>query len=133
MYEAQTGGHSGQHTSPAQASRRPPVDDSTILVCTQDHEASASALCEVAVNTLHARAESASAAADNKDTKRNKPREGRRRSMTQTTLSLSINKEPGFTICRVCDILYNPLNEKDRKEHARRHAAYVSRSKGKTA
>ena len=47
------------------------------------------------------------------------------REMTQTTLNLSIHKEPGFTICSVCDLLYNPLNEKDRKEHKRLHAAYL--------
>ncbi len=55
-----------------------------------------------------------------------------RRDMTQTTLSLSVQKEPGFTICGVCDLLYNPLNEKDRREHNRRHAAY-SRSKKRAA
>ncbi len=54
------------------------------------------------------------------------------REMTQTTLSLSVQKEPGFTICGVCDLLYNPLNEKDRKEHNRRHAAF-SRNKKKVA
>lgn len=52
--------------------------------------------------------------------------------MTQTTLSLSVQKEPGFTICGVCDLLYNPLNEKDRKEHSKRHAAF-SRSKRRVA
>lgn len=41
----------------------------------------------------------------------------------QTTLSLSIGHDPGFRICRDCDMLYNPLNEKDRKDHARLHAA----------
>lgn len=41
----------------------------------------------------------------------------------QTTLSLSLKDEPGFRICNDCGMLYNPLNEKDRKDHARRHAA----------
>ncbi|AEO60022.1 hypothetical protein MYCTH_2308818 [Thermothelomyces thermophilus ATCC 42464] len=52
--------------------------------------------------------------------------------MMQTTLSLSVQKEPGFILCGVCDILYNPFNEKDRKEHNRRHAA-SSRKRRKTA
>ncbi|KAK3689652.1 hypothetical protein B0T22DRAFT_176175 [Podospora appendiculata] len=50
--------------------------------------------------------------------------------MVQTTLSLSIKPDPGFTLCKECGILYNPLNEKDRKEHKTRHAAHV-RSKRK--
>ncbi|KAL2194810.1 hypothetical protein P885DRAFT_70840 [Corynascus similis CBS 632.67] len=56
----------------------------------------------------------------------------RAKDMTQTTLSLSIHKEPGFTLCGICDILYNPLNEKDRREHNRRHAAF-SRKRRRTA
>ncbi|KAB5542457.1 hypothetical protein GE09DRAFT_243070 [Coniochaeta sp. 2T2.1] len=54
--------------------------------------------------------------------------EGKRRvpkATVQTTLNIS--DKPGFTICKDCDMLYNPLNEKDRKDHARRHAATMRR------
>ncbi|KAK0712981.1 hypothetical protein B0T26DRAFT_350079 [Lasiosphaeria miniovina] len=51
--------------------------------------------------------------------------------MVQTTLSLSVNPDPGFTVCKDCGILYNPLNEKDRKEHKTRHAAHA-RSRGRS-
>ncbi|KAM7220695.1 hypothetical protein V8F06_003931 [Rhypophila decipiens] len=57
--------------------------------------------------------------------KKKKPKE-----LVQTTLSLAINPGPGFTVCKDCGILYNHLNENDRKEHKRRHAAHV-RSKTK--
>ncbi|KAI1344447.1 hypothetical protein F5Y15DRAFT_366619 [Xylariaceae sp. FL0016] len=40
----------------------------------------------------------------------------------QTTLSLSITDQ-GFTECKECNMLYNPLHEKDARLHARRHAA----------
>ncbi|KAK0649354.1 hypothetical protein B0T16DRAFT_409908 [Cercophora newfieldiana] len=50
--------------------------------------------------------------------------------MVQTTLNLSLNPDSGFKICKECGILYNPLNEKDRKEHKKQHAAYV-RNKAK--
>ncbi|KAK1753045.1 hypothetical protein QBC47DRAFT_387602 [Echria macrotheca] len=49
--------------------------------------------------------------------------------MKQTTLSLAIDPKPGFTICRECDVLYNPLNESDRQEHKKRHAAYLRKKK----
>jgi hypothetical protein len=49
--------------------------------------------------------------------------------LTQTTLSLAIDEKPAFTVCDVCHILYNPLNEKDRLEHSRRHAAYCRAAK----
>lgn len=45
------------------------------------------------------------------------------RATVQTTLALS--DDPAFTICNDCEMLYNPLNERDRKDHARRHAAAV--------
>ncbi|KAI1331552.1 hypothetical protein F5Y16DRAFT_270826 [Xylariaceae sp. FL0255] len=45
-----------------------------------------------------------------------------RTSVVQTTLSLSLN-EKGYTECKDCDMLYNPLHEPDVKHHARRHAA----------
>ncbi|KAK3384981.1 hypothetical protein B0H63DRAFT_501146 [Podospora didyma] len=51
--------------------------------------------------------------------------------MVQTTLSLSIAPHAGFTVCKDCGILYNPLNEKDRMEHKKRHAAHV-RSRAKS-
>lgn len=44
--------------------------------------------------------------------------------MVQQTLSLSIS-ETGFTECRECSMLYNPLHEKDRRFHARQHAAIL--------
>jgi hypothetical protein len=47
----------------------------------------------------------------------------------QTTLSLSVGNEPGFRICKDCNMLYNPLNEKDRKDHAREHAASSRRKR----
>ncbi|KAK4192313.1 hypothetical protein QBC35DRAFT_246489 [Podospora australis] len=60
-----------------------------------------------------------------------KKRKQKAKEMVQTVLSLSVNKDPGIIICKDCGILYNPLNEKDRKEHKRRHAAHV-RSLGKS-
>ena len=59
-----------------------------------------------------------------------KPRKQPAKEKVQTTLSLAINPGPGFTICKECGVLYNPLNEKDRKEHKKQHAAYL-RSKAK--
>lgn len=47
-----------------------------------------------------------------------------KRPLVQTTLSLSA-QELAFTLCGECGILYNPLNERDRKDHARRHAAHL--------
>lgn len=44
--------------------------------------------------------------------------------MVQQTLSLSMS-ETGFTECRECSMLYNPLHEKDRRYHARQHAAIM--------
>ncbi|KAM7186450.1 hypothetical protein V8F20_011385 [Naviculisporaceae sp. PSN 640] len=54
-----------------------------------------------------------------------KKKKKKQKELVQTTLSLAINPGPGFTICKDCGILYNHLNENDRKEHKRRHAAYV--------
>ncbi|KAK3984242.1 hypothetical protein QBC44DRAFT_337320 [Cladorrhinum sp. PSN332] len=45
--------------------------------------------------------------------------------LVQTVLNLTINKEPGFLICKDCGTLYNPLNGEDRKEHGRRHKAWM--------
>lgn len=44
--------------------------------------------------------------------------------MIQQTLSLSMS-EKGFTECADCSMLYNPLHEKDRRFHARQHAAIM--------
>ncbi|KAK4154323.1 hypothetical protein C8A00DRAFT_14538 [Chaetomidium leptoderma] len=87
------------------------------------------ALSEVATNTLDSQYIPVSALADRGPRTRKRPEKRQARDMTQTTLSLSVQKEPGFTICGVCDILYNPLNEKDRREHNRRHAAYSRHQK----
>ncbi|KAK3317885.1 hypothetical protein B0T19DRAFT_301111 [Cercophora scortea] len=72
-----------------------------------------------------ARSTLAQAAGNKKRCRKRAPKD-----MVQTTLSLSIKPDPGFTLCEECGILYNPLNEKDRKEHKTRHAAHV-RSKRK--
>lgn len=53
-----------------------------------------------------------------------------RKSTVQTTLALSMKDDAGFTICKDCDMLYNPLNEKDRKDHARGHAAALRKKAG---
>ncbi|KAK4447754.1 hypothetical protein QBC34DRAFT_408803 [Podospora aff. communis PSN243] len=54
--------------------------------------------------------------------------------MVQTTLNISLKADSGFTICKECGVLYNPLNEKDRKEHKKQHAAHVrSKAKGKVS
>jgi hypothetical protein len=54
-----------------------------------------------------------------------------RKPTIQTTLNLS-GDEPGFTICKECEMLYNPLNEKDRKDHAKQHAIAMRRKGGVT-
>ncbi|KAI0179821.1 hypothetical protein GGR52DRAFT_214630 [Hypoxylon sp. FL1284] len=46
----------------------------------------------------------------------------------QTTLSLS-NQERGFTECKVCNMLYNPLHKQDAKYHAKRHATILKAKK----
>ncbi|KAH7029087.1 uncharacterized protein B0I36DRAFT_128214 [Microdochium trichocladiopsis] len=50
--------------------------------------------------------------------------------MVQQTLSLSMT-EKGFTECRECSMLYNPLHEKDRRFHARQHAAILKAREAK--
>jgi hypothetical protein len=104
--------------------------ESTIVVGGESDGVLRPPLCSVAVNLLQPRAASVSDSEHAKPkTKRRSEKQKPAKDMTQTTLSLSIHKEPGFTICGVCDILYNPLNEKDRREHNRRHAAYCRRNK----
>jgi hypothetical protein len=109
----------------------PSMDDAYITVRTEPHDSPRPPSSEMGVNTVDHQHEALS---DLPDGKTSKIRVGKRppRDMTQTTLSLSIQKESCFTICAVCDILYNPLNEKDRKEHNRRHAAYTRKQKQST-
>ncbi|KAK3305856.1 uncharacterized protein B0T15DRAFT_212655 [Chaetomium strumarium] len=102
--------------------------ESTIVVGGNSDSALRPPLCSVAVNTLQPQAAPVSALEHAKPkTTRTSEKKKPAKDMTQTTLSLSIHKEPGFTICGACDILYNPLNEKDRREHNRRHAAHSRR------
>lgn len=49
---------------------------------------------------------------------------GPKSATVQTTLSLSA-AEKGFTECKECNMLYNPLHKQDAKCHARRHAAML--------
>ncbi|KAK4198835.1 hypothetical protein QBC40DRAFT_283115 [Triangularia verruculosa] len=56
----------------------------------------------------------------------------KQKQMVQTVLNLSINRDPGILICKDCGVLYNPLNEQDRKEHKRQHAAHVRSLKAKS-
>jgi hypothetical protein len=96
--------------------KRSPSVESTIVV----------ALDEVPANVVSAsRLSAATSTKSGSGGSRPPQRKRSAREMTQTTLNLSIHKEPGFTICSVCDLLYNPLNEKDRKEHKRLHAAFL--------
>lgn len=89
---------------------------------------------EVALNVLNQTASSFGATVKQYSReKKKKPIRGRStKDMVQTTLSLGINPGPGYTVCRDCGMLYNPLNEKDRVDHRRQHAAYVrGKSKAK--
>jgi hypothetical protein len=112
-----------QQASPSKA-------EATIIVGIAAHTTPRPALSEVPANTLEHDGPAGSSGDGGTRTKK-RPDKRPARDMTQTTLSLSVHKEPGFTMCGVCDILYNPLNEKDRREHNRRHAAF-SRSKRRT-
>ena len=109
----------------------PSMDDACIIVRTELHDSLRPPSSEMVVSTVDHQDEALSALADGK-TRKKRPGKLPARDMTQTTLSLSIQKESCFTICAVCDILYNPLNEKDRKEHNRRHAAYARKQKRST-
>ncbi|KAH8886994.1 hypothetical protein GQ53DRAFT_844539 [Thozetella sp. PMI_491] len=110
-----------EETAPAPSASKqpgesaPPHNDSLA-----PREAGRSALSELLANALAARAASATMDEGKKEKKaRRKPR---KKELVQTTLSLSMNPGPGFTICKTCGLLYNHLNEKDRKDHARWHA-----------
>ncbi|KAL2262502.1 hypothetical protein VTK26DRAFT_1135 [Humicola hyalothermophila] len=126
----QAGEELGRDTESLHSSTR--IDEFTIVVNTEGDDSTPSPLSEVGVNVLHNRAQSARSTPNPGATCKPPPVRRRAKEMTQTTLSLSVHKEPGFTICSVCDLLYNPLNEKDRREHRRRHAAYT-RAKARPA
>jgi hypothetical protein len=51
-------------------------------------------------------------------------RKNGKKGLVQTTLNVRINPGPGYTICKECELLYNPLNETDKKDHVRTHAAW---------
>jgi hypothetical protein len=63
--------------------------------------------------------------------KRRQRRKQDKKELVQTTLSLSINRDSGYVVCKDCGLLYNPVHEKDRKEHAREHAAHQRRGKNR--
>jgi len=105
-------------------------ETTTIIVRTAGHDTWRPALSEVGPNTgVEYHDGPASTSAHRRPSTKRATQKRSTRDMTQTTLSLSIQKEPGFTVCGVCDLLYNPLNEKDRREHNRRHAAYSRNQK----
>ncbi|KAI0886576.1 uncharacterized protein GGS22DRAFT_186645 [Annulohypoxylon maeteangense] len=56
--------------------------------------------------------------------KHRRNKEDQKPSAVQTTLSLSLS-EKGFTECKECNMLYNPLHKQDAKCHASRHAAML--------
>ena len=86
---------------------------------------------EISLNTFNQKPSGADKQEPSHEVRKKKKRpEKRPKEMVQTVLSLSVNKEPGFLICKECGILYNPLNGEDRKEHRRRHSAWV-KGKGK--
>jgi len=61
-----------------------------------------------------------------KEQRGSKPSKRRKQALvTQTTLSLA--SKGSFTECKVCDILYNPLHEKDVRDHTRYHAKICRR------
>ncbi|KAI0381271.1 hypothetical protein F5Y04DRAFT_79430 [Hypomontagnella monticulosa] len=57
--------------------------------------------------------------------------QGLKLATVQTTLSLAID-EKGFTECKECNMLYNPLHKQDAKFHARQHAAMLKAKKSNT-
>jgi hypothetical protein len=123
-----------QQASPLGTETRPRLsastDEAATVVRGEALDALRPALTEVAANTVDHPDGSASTVRRMRSKRSTEKRPTR--DMTQTTLSLSVQKEPGFTVCGVCDLLYNPFNEKDRREHNRRHAAY-SRNKKRAA
>lgn len=110
-----------------QSHNPPPIDTKNAI-----QDTVRSTLGGIAAGSLNRGNRSAGDRAEQGHGVRKPPRKRSARDMMQTTLSLSVHKDPGFTVCTVCDILYNPFNEKDRREHRRRHAAY-SRTKSKAS
>lgn len=98
------------------------ADDSDCSI-PSSHDPLAEALAELPANTLGCHDSTASDSTDGGVKPKKQLHKRSAKEMTQTTLSLSLQKEPGFILCSVCDILYNPFNDKDKKEHNRRHAA----------
>ena len=82
-----------------------------------------SALSELLSKALGARAAAEDPGAGKKETNRNGKRP--KKELVQATLNLSTRPGPRFTLCKSCGLLYNHLNDKDRKTHARQHAAYT--------
>lgn len=115
-----------------ESSGNPSPSKNTVVVGGASYDTLRPALSEVAVNALCHQDEPTSSVADGRSRIKKRLDKRPAKDMTQTTLSLSVHKEPGFTMCSVCDILYNPLNEKDRRDHSRRHAAF-SRNKKRRA
>ncbi|KAH6623640.1 Phophatidylserine decarboxylase-domain-containing protein [Chaetomium tenue] len=109
----------GQPPGKAAVDKQPrcSLSESTIIVGGAKYDTLRPALSEVAGNSLCHQDEPPSYVADGGSKIKKRLDKRPAKDMTQTTLSLSVHKEPGFTMCSVCDILYNPLNEKDRKEH----------------
>ncbi|KAK4140444.1 uncharacterized protein C8A04DRAFT_14948 [Dichotomopilus funicola] len=121
------GGHRGCYTLDSALDEQHgdlQINEDTIVVKAEGYDVLGSALSEVPPNTLDRSSATESSPKDEATVIKKSLGKRSARELTQTTLSLSLQKEPGFTICSVCDILYNPLNEKDRKEHNRRHAAF---------
>ncbi|KAI0891951.1 hypothetical protein F4806DRAFT_289358 [Annulohypoxylon nitens] len=82
---------------------------------------SADILSDASSNTI-----SRSTAKRNKllDVKKRKRKHVPKPSAIQTTLSLSIS-EKGFTECKECNMIYNPLHKPDAQFHSRSHAAML--------
>jgi hypothetical protein len=54
-----------------------------------------------------------------------------KKALVQTALNLAIGPGSGVKLCKEFGVLFNPMNEKDKKEHKKEHAAYL-RSKSKS-
>ncbi|KAI8628113.1 hypothetical protein F5Y19DRAFT_153821 [Xylariaceae sp. FL1651] len=80
-----------------------------------------SVLSEIKSNTLNQAETTLTTQSKGSKRRRNASRDHNRASV-QTTLSLSIT-EKGYTECKECGMLYNPVHEADVRFHARRHAA----------
>jgi hypothetical protein len=69
---------------------------------------------------------------DNSTAPSSQPRRPSRRQPPKATVqtTLALTDDPAFTICKDCEMLYNPLNEKDKRHHTRRHAAALRKRRG---